>query len=91
MTIQKLTEIINCADNGEIRKQLQQLGYVDCRTDKSELGNVDISALFSGDMQHTKTNGTHLGAIVTNVDGYENCEFIVIVDRNKNMLIYGKQ
>lgn len=91
MTIKKLTEIINCADNGEIKKQLQHLGYIDCRTDKGKLGKVDITSLFSGDMKHTKTNGTHLGAIITNVDGYDNCEFIMIIDSNKNMLIYGKQ
>lgn len=91
MTIKKLTEIINCANNSEIRKQLQQLGYIDCRTDKGKLGSVNISFLFSGDMKNTPTIGTHKGTIITAVNGYDNCEFIVIVDNNKNILIYAKE
>lgn len=91
MTIEKLEQIIATNGNGEIRKQLQRLGYTDCRTDKGKLGNVDITALFSGNMHNTPTSATHKATIITNVYGYDNCEFIVIVDKNKNILIYGKE
>lgn len=91
MTIKKLTEIIATGDNCEIMKQLQELGYIDCRQDKGKLGNICVTALFSGDMKHTTTTANYKGTVITNVPDCDNCEFIVIVDNCKNISIYGKE
>ena len=83
MTIQQLTEIIRIADKKAITKQLKELGYVDCKKDK-ELRHLSLVNLFEGELEETdtfsddKNKFTYEGAILTQVKGYEQLEFVIV-------------
>ncbi|MCH5148446.1 MAG: hypothetical protein J1G05_03670 [Clostridiales bacterium] len=102
MTSVRLTEIIRTADKKAITRQLRELGYFDCKKHK-ELRNLLIETLFKGDMEETdifhdsKFKLNYQGAIVINVNGYEQLEFILVnINGHKNvfptnLLIWAKE
>ena len=92
MTIRQLTEIIRIADKQAITKQLKELGYIDCKKDK-ELSHLSLVSLFKGELEETdtfsgdKNKFTYEGAIISQVKGYEQLEF-VIVNINKSKKVF---
>ena len=102
MTIEQLTEIIGTADKKVITKKLFALGYIDCKKHK-QLRELPIETLFKGKIEETDTlpdrkdKRTYQGGIFTQVNGYEQLEFIVVnINDHKNlfpidMLIWAKE
>lgn len=83
MTLTQLTEIIRTADPKAIADELKRLGYVDCPKDR-RYKHIGLVTLYNGDTQEVDEilfdNDTKAvdGAIITNVKGYEQTEFIEV-------------
>lgn len=83
MNIENLTEIIRLANTRKINKQLEELGYINCAKHK-QYKYISLVDIFKGDSQETevfsdcKGKLTYEGGIITNVQGYEQLEFILI-------------
>lgn len=83
MTFKQLNEIVKTADEQHITKELQRIGYTDCKTHPvyTHIGLVD---LFNGELSETKyyknkqTGHKLTGSIITGVKGYEQLEFVLI-------------
>ena len=102
MTLEQLTEIIRTVDQKTITKRLHGLSYTFCNKDK-KLQKLPIETLFKGEIVETETfpdrksKRTYQGGIFTQVQGYEQFEFVVVnVNDHKNvfpidMLIWAKE
>ena len=102
MKLIQLTEIIKTANKKAITKTLKTLGYTDCKKHK-ELRHLNLEPLFKGELQETETfpdkkgKRTYEGGIFTQVNGYEQLEFIIVnINDDKNifpidMLIWTKE
>ena len=102
MTLEQLTEIIRTVDQKTITKRLYELGYTFCNKD-NKLQKLPIETLFKGEIVETETfpdrksKRTYQGGIFTQVQGYEQFEFVVVnVNDHKNvfpvdMLIWAKE
>lgn len=83
MTIAELINIIKKADRKVIAGQLKRLGYTNCAKDK-RYKHISLVTLYNGDTQETEEilfdNETKAvdGSIITNVQGFEQTEFIQI-------------
>lgn len=83
MLIEYLTQIIRTADKKAIAKQLKELGYTLCNSDR-KLGKVGIVELVRAVKLETEdftdAEREHLfnGRICGTVKGYENYEFIFV-------------
>jgi hypothetical protein len=92
MTIEELATIVQVAEQKTINAELKQRGYIDCKKHK-EYKYIRIDVLFKGDLLETDTfpdakrKRTYQGGIFTNVDGYQNLEFVIInINDDKNTL-----
>lgn len=90
MTIEELATIVQVAEQKTITAELKRLGYIDCKKHK-EYKNIRIDILFKGNLLETDTfpdakrKRTYQGRIFTNIDGYQNLEFVVInINDDKN-------
>ncbi len=90
MTKKELTTIVKTAEQKTIKAELKQRGYIDCKKHK-EYKYIRIDVLFKGDLLETDTfpdakrKRTYQGGIFTNVDGYQNLEFVIInINDDKN-------
>ena len=102
MTKDELEKIAQVADKKKINAELKRLGYCDCKRHK-EYKNIGFDVLFKGDLietvEYSDANGKqrYQGGIFTNVNNYENLEFIIInINDDKNtfpidMLIWAKE
>lgn len=102
MTPEQLTDIIRIANTKAIKKQLKELGYIDCKKHK-QLRKLSIETLFKASIEETETfpdsknDKTYQGGIFTQVEGYGPLEFIVVnINDHKNvfpidMLILAKE
>lgn len=83
MTLPELTTIIRTADEKAITSELKRLGYIDCAKDR-RYKHISLVTLYNGDAQEVDEilfdNDTKAvdGAIITNVKGYEQTEFIEV-------------
>ncbi len=90
MTLAQLNEIVVSADKKAITKQLKELGCFDCKKHR-EYSKINLETLFDGELRETeefpdgKNKRLYQGGIITQVNGYEQLEFVLInINDNKN-------